>query len=86
MQKWAGISRLTRALGPGAAIIEIVSEALLPRVEIDCRDTLSSFEQGNGDMQRGRGFSRAAFFVAEHDNVSGLFVFLDRLDQHRRVL
>jgi hypothetical protein len=62
-----------------------MGEAFLPRVEIDCRDALTGFHQRNGDVQRGCGFSGAALLVTEHDNVSGLFVFLDRLDQHGRV-
>jgi hypothetical protein len=71
-----------RAFGPGAAIVEVMREALLPRVEIDRSDALTGFHQRNGDVQCGCGFSGAALFVAKNDNVRGVFVFLDRLDQH----
>jgi hypothetical protein len=33
-------------------------------------------------MQRGGGFSRATFLVAEHNDMRGLTCFLDWLDQH----
>ena len=71
-----------RALGPVAAVLDVMREALLARVEIDGGDALAGFQQRDRDMQRGRRFSRTAFFVAEHDDVRGLGGILDRLDQH----
>ena len=59
-------------LRPGPAVLDVVGEGLLPRVEIDGRDPLSDIHQRGRDMHRGGGFSRAALFVAEHDDVRGL--------------
>ena len=60
------------ARGPAAAVLDIMGEALLAAVEIDGRDPLPGLEQGHGDMQRGRGFARAALLVAENDDMSGV--------------
>ena len=68
------------ALGPGAAIFDVMREALLARVEVDGGDALPGLEQGDGNMQSRRGFSRAAFLVTEHDDMRRLRGLLDRLD------
>ena len=56
-------------LGPGAAVVDVVREALLARVEIDGGDALAGFQQRDRDMHRDRGLARAAFFVAEYDAI-----------------
>src|SRR3954470_10888221 len=73
-----------RALAPRAAVLDIVGQALLPRVEIDGGDALAGFHQGNRDVDGERRFTRAAFFIADHDHVSRLVRILIRLDQHER--
>jgi hypothetical protein len=60
-------------------------EAFLPGIEIDGGDALARLQQRDRDVQRGGRFAGAALFVAEYDNVSGLLIFVDRLDQHERV-
>ncbi len=70
-----------RALGPGAPIIDVVSETLLTRIEVNGRNALASFEKRHGDVQGRRGFPRAAFLVAEHDDMGGLRIFLNCVDQ-----
>src|SRR5882724_3726922 len=62
--------RKTGAARPDAAIADITGEALLPAIEIDGGDALTSFHQGNGDVQRGGRFARTALLVAQHDDVS----------------
>jgi hypothetical protein len=54
----------------------------LTRVEINCGNALPGLQERDRNMQRGRGFSRATFLVAEHNDMRGLTCFLDRLDQH----
>ena len=68
-----------RALGPGAAVLDVMGEAFLPAVEIDGRHALAGLEQRDRDVQSGGGFTRPAFFVAENDHVSRLTRLLDRL-------
>ncbi len=72
----------TRAFGPSATIIDIVRETLLTRVEVDCGYALTRLKEGDSNVQRRRGFARAAFLVAKDDDVRRLSCFLDRLDQH----
>ena len=68
-----------RALAPGAAVFDVMRETFLPAVEIDGRDALAGLEQRDRDVQRGGGFTRPAFLVAENNHVSGLTRLLDRL-------
>jgi hypothetical protein len=56
-------------LGPGMTVRSVVSEALLPAVEVDCGNALAGFHQRNRDMHRDRGFPRASLFVSHHDHV-----------------
>ena len=58
-----------RVLRPGAAVLDVMGEAFLPRVEIDRGDALARLHQRDRDMHRDRGFARPALFVAEHDDV-----------------
>ena len=69
---------------PVAPVLDVMGEALLPRIEIDGRDPLPGIHQGDRDMHRGGRFARAAFLVAEHDDVRGRGPSRDRLHQHRR--
>jgi hypothetical protein len=55
---------------------------LLPAVEIDRRDALAGFQQGNGNMQGGGGFSRTAFLIAKYDDVRRARLTLTGLHQH----
>ena len=68
--------------GPGAPILDVVGEALLPRVEIDGGDPLPDIHQGDGDVHGGGRFARAALLVAEHDDVRGRRPSRARLNQH----
>jgi hypothetical protein len=68
-----------RALGPGAAVVDVMGEAFLPAVEVDGRHALAGFEQCKRDAQSGGGFTRPAFFVAENNHVRGLTRRPDRL-------
>ena len=61
--------RDTGTRGPGSAIIDVMSETLLARVEIDSGNTLPGLEECDRDMQRCRRFPRATFLVAEHDHI-----------------
>ncbi len=56
-------------LGPGTAVLKVVSEALLPAVEIDRGHALAGFHQRDRDMHRDRGFPRASLLVSHHDHV-----------------
>jgi len=60
-----------RALGPGAPVVDVVREALLPGVEIDRRHPLADIHQRDGNVHRGGRFPRAALFIAKHDDVRG---------------
>ena len=57
------------ALGPVAAVLDVMGEAFLPRVEVDGGDALAGLQQRDGDVHRRGRFSRAAFFVTKHDDV-----------------
>jgi hypothetical protein len=59
-----------------------VCETLLTRIEINCGNALSCLQERDRNMERGGGFSRATFLVAEHNDMCGLTSFLDWLDQH----
>src|SRR5262245_52596453 len=71
----------TRALSPGAAVLDVMGESFLAAVEIDSSDALAYLEQRHCDVQRGGGFSRTTLLACEYDDVRRLS-FLDRLDQH----
>ena len=43
----------TGAACPGAAIVDVTGETLLPAIQIDGGYTLAGFHQGHGNMQRG---------------------------------
>jgi len=45
------------ARGPGAAVLNVVGEALLAAVEIDRGDALAGLELRHRDVQRGRGLA-----------------------------
>ena len=57
------------ALGPVAAVLDVMGEAFLPRIEVDGGDALAGLQQRDGDVHRGGRFSRAAFFVAKDDDM-----------------
>jgi hypothetical protein len=44
-------------------------QTLLARIQIDGRNLLTRFQQRNGDVNGGRGFTRPALFVPDHDDV-----------------
>ena len=54
-------------LGPGFAVLDVMGEAFLPRVEVDRGDALPGLQQRDRDMHRDRGFSRPTLFVAENN-------------------
>jgi hypothetical protein len=70
------------ALGPGAAVLDVMGESFLPAVEIDSGDALARLKQRHRDVQRYGGFSRTTLLACEYDHVRRLRSFLDRLDQH----
>ena len=72
----------TGAARPRAPVGDVAGKTLLAAVEIDGGDTLSGLHQGNGDMQRGGGFSRPALLVAQHDDMRRTELSLTRLNQH----
>ena len=79
------LRQLQRDTGPlraGLAIFNVVSEGLLPAVEIDGRDTLSGLEKRHRNMHRGGGFARSALLVAEHDHMRGTRYTTCCLKQH----
>src|SRR6185437_1306821 len=76
--------RRARALGPIAAVLDVMGEALLAAVEIDGGDPLTGLEQRDRYMQRRRRLTRTALLVSEHDYVRGLAVLTDRPHQHER--
>jgi hypothetical protein len=49
--------------------MDIVGKALLATIKVDGCDALTGFHQGNGNMKRGRGFSRPALLVAQHNHM-----------------
>jgi hypothetical protein len=57
-------------------------EAFLATVEIDRSDALAAFQKRDGNMHARCGFARAAFFVANDDDVSGLWYADHGLNQH----
>ena len=68
--------------GPGAAVVDVTGEALLPAVEIDGGDALASLQQGDGDMQGGGGFARTALLIAQHNDMGRAQLSLSCLHQH----
>ena len=70
------------AARPGAPVVDIAGEALLPAIEIDGGDALAGFHQGNGDMQGGGGFARTALLIAQHNDMSRARLPLTSLHQH----
>lgn len=42
---------------PGAPVVDVTGETLLPAIEIDGGDALTGFHQGIGDMQGGGGLA-----------------------------
>src|SRR5205814_1397348 len=73
-----------RAAAPRAvaAVVDIAGEGALAAVEVDRRNALARLEQRDRDMHRGGRFSRAALFVAQHDDVRRARYSACRLDQH----
>jgi len=55
---------------------------LLAAIEVNGGDALAGLQQGNGDMQGRGGFARAAFFVAQHNDMSRARLTLTSLEQH----
>src|SRR4029450_130629 len=72
----------TGAARPRAPVGDVAGETLLAAVEIDGGDALPGLQQGNSNMQGGRGFSGSALLVAEHDDVRRTELTLTRLNQH----
>jgi hypothetical protein len=60
----------TDVAGPGAPVLDVMGEALLPGVEIDGGDRLSRLDQGDRDMHGDGGFSRSALLIADDDHTS----------------
>ena len=54
---------------PGATIVDVAGETLLPAVEIDGGNALAGLHQGHSNMQGGGGFARPTLLVAQHDDV-----------------
>ena len=72
MQKCIGtFERDAGARRPVAAVLDVMREGLLARVEIDGGDALPGLEQRDRDVHRGGRFARAALLVAEHDDMRG---------------
>src|ERR1019366_149614 len=67
---------------PGAPVVDVTGEALLPAIEIDGGDALTGFHQGNGDMQGGGGLARTALLIAQHNDMSRARLPLTSLHQH----
>jgi hypothetical protein len=57
------------ALGPVAAVLDVMGKAFLAGIEVDRRDTLAGLQQRDGDVHRRGRFPRAAFFVTKDDDV-----------------
>src|SRR5215475_12457604 len=70
------------AASPGLAIVDVAGEALLAAVEVDGGDPLPGFQQGDSNVQRSRGFSRTALFVAQHHDVCRAGLPLTGLHEH----
>ncbi len=73
------------AARPGSTVGDVAAETLLPAVQIDGGDTLACLQQGDGDMQAGRGLARPALLVAEHDDMRRAGLSLSSLQQHPEV-
>jgi hypothetical protein len=58
-------------LGPGAAVLDVVREALLSGVQVDGGDALARFQQRDGDMHGDGGLAGATLFIAKHNDVGG---------------
>jgi hypothetical protein len=54
-------------LGPGFPVLDVMSEALLSRIEVDRGDALAGLQQRDRDMHRDRRFSGPTLFVAEYN-------------------
>ena len=70
------------AARPGAPVVDVAGEALLPAIEVDGGDALAGFHQGDGDMQGGGGFARTALLVAQHNDMRRAGLPLTSLHQH----
>ena len=70
------------AFGPGAPVLDVVAETLLPGVKIDGGDAETRFHQGYRDVYGDGRFTRSALFIADDNNTSAILIFLN----HRRAL
>src|SRR5262249_32534086 len=68
---------------PGGAIVDVTGEALLAAIEVDGGHPLTGLQQGNSNVQGGRGLARPALLVAQHDHVGRSGLSLTRLHKHR---
>ena len=59
------------ALRPGAPVVDIVGEGLLPQVEIDGGDALAEIQERDGDVHGDGGLPGASLLVAEHNDMRG---------------
>src|SRR5215471_12987234 len=71
------------ARGPPAAVVDIVGETLLTRIEIDRGDPLTRLQQCDGDVHRRGRLAGATFFVPKDDHMRRERTAELRLHQHR---
>jgi hypothetical protein len=74
--------RETGPFRPGAAVLNVAGETLLPQVEIDRGDALPEIQQSDRDVHGEGGLPRASLLVAKHDDVRGGLRPATRLHQH----
>src|SRR5262249_14993617 len=60
-----------RVARPGAAVLDVVGEALLARIKVDGGDALAGLHQRHRDVHGGGRLSRSALLVTENDHVRG---------------
>src|SRR5665213_1484990 len=59
------------AVGPGSPVLDVMREASLSRIEVNCGDTLARLHQRNRDVHGDGGFAGAAFFIGNDDDSGG---------------
>ena len=59
----------TAGLGRGAAIADVAGQGLLTAIDVNGGDPVPQMQQIDRQMQRGGGFARATFFVADHNDM-----------------
>jgi hypothetical protein len=70
------------AARPGAPVVDVAGEALLPTVEINGGDALARLQQSDRNVQRGGRFTRTTLLIAEHNHVRRAGLSLGTLHQH----